>query len=92
MSLTVRVSGRGLNLILFFTPKQAVTGLPEPRPDHAVAMSQFALDCLEKMHILVKKLEVHLGPDTGKLSPSSLSEFVAEISSSSLVSLQPIWQ
>ena len=39
-------------------------------------MSQFALDCLDKMHILVKKLEVHLGPDTGKSSRSSLSVFV----------------
>lgn len=27
-------------------------------------MSQFALDCLDRMHVLVKKLEVHLGPDT----------------------------
>ena len=45
--------------------EQAVTGLPEPRADHAVAMSQFALDCLDRMHVLVKKLEVHLGPDTG---------------------------
>ena len=48
-----------------FASEQAVTGLPEPRADHAVAMSQFALDCLDRMHVLVKKLEVHLGPDTG---------------------------
>lgn len=45
----------------------AATGIPDPRPDHAVAMSQFALDCLDRMHVLVKKLEVHLGPDTGML-------------------------
>jgi len=46
----------------------ACTGLPEPRPDHAVAMSQFALECLDRMHVLVKKLEVHLGPDTADLA------------------------
>jgi hypothetical protein len=40
----------------------AVTGLPEPRKDHAVAMCRFARDCLLKMRILAKKLEVTLGP------------------------------
>lgn len=43
----------------------ACTGLPEPRAEHATAMCQFALDCLERMRVLVKKLEVLLGPDTG---------------------------
>lgn len=31
-------------------------------------MCHFALDCLDRMHILVKKLEVHLGPDTADLA------------------------
>jgi len=46
----------------------AVTGLPEPRDDHAVAMSRFARDCMIKMNDLTKKLELTLGPDTGDLA------------------------
>jgi class 3 adenylate cyclase len=46
----------------------AVTGLPEPRKDHAVVMARFAHDCMVKMHSLVKKLELTLGPETGELS------------------------
>jgi class 3 adenylate cyclase len=46
----------------------AVTGLPEPRKDHAVVMARFAHDCMIKMHSLVKKLELTLGPETGELS------------------------
>lgn len=42
----------------------AVTGLPDPRKDHAVAMARFARDILMKMRSLSKKLEVTLGPDT----------------------------
>jgi class 3 adenylate cyclase len=45
----------------------AVTGLPEPRRDHAVAMARFARECVTRMQILVKRLEVLLGPDTGDL-------------------------
>lgn len=45
----------------------AVTGLPEPRKDHAVAMARFARDCLSEMQVLTKRLEVSLGPDTGDL-------------------------
>ena len=46
----------------------AVTGLPEPRADHAPAMCKFARDCLDKFNELVKDLEVKLGPDTGDLA------------------------
>ena len=45
----------------------AVTGLPDPRKDHAVVMARFARDCLYKMHSLTRKLEVVLGPDTADL-------------------------
>ena len=45
----------------------AVTGLPEPRDDHAVAMAQFAHDCLERFSSLIRKLEVKLGPGTADL-------------------------
>ncbi|CAJ1937526.1 unnamed protein product [Cylindrotheca closterium] len=45
----------------------AAAGLPDPRPDHAVAMCRFANECLIKMHSVVKKLEVRLGPDTAEL-------------------------
>jgi class 3 adenylate cyclase len=46
----------------------AVTGLPSPRKDHAVAMARFARDCMHRMHLLTTKLEVVLGPDTADLS------------------------
>ena len=45
-----------------------MTGLPEPRKDHAIAMARFARDCLAKMKLLVVKLEVPLGPGTADLS------------------------
>ena len=44
-----------------------VAGLPEPRKDHAVAMAKFARECMDKMAILTRKLEVSLGPDTEDL-------------------------
>lgn len=46
----------------------AVTGLPDPLKDHAVVMSRFANDCLNKMVKVVEVLEVTLGPDTADLS------------------------
>jgi class 3 adenylate cyclase len=46
----------------------AVTGLPDPRKDHAVVMSRFARDMIHKMHSLTRKLEVRLGPDTADLA------------------------
>jgi class 3 adenylate cyclase len=46
----------------------AVTGLPEPRKDHAVGMARFATECLRQMKDLVRRLEITLGPDTGELS------------------------
>lgn len=45
-----------------------MTGLPEPRKDHAVAMARFARDCLARMKVLVVKLELLLGPGTADLS------------------------
>mmetsp|Transcript_40235 Transcript_40235/g.97128 ORF Transcript_40235/g.97128 Transcript_40235/m.97128 type:complete len:1135 (-) Transcript_40235:1806-5210(-) len=45
----------------------AVVGLPEPCLGHAVVMSRFANDCLMKMKMVVKSLEVSLGPDTADL-------------------------
>ena len=45
----------------------AVTGLPEPRKDHAICMVKFARDCRKQMSELVRTLEVTLGPGTGDL-------------------------
>jgi Adenylate and Guanylate cyclase catalytic domain len=42
----------------------AASGIPEPRTDHALAMARFAQDILQKCSIIVKQLEVSLGPDT----------------------------
>ena len=36
----------------------AVTGLPEPRKDHAVVMAQFARDCRTQFSVLSRQLEV----------------------------------
>mmetsp|Transcript_34534 Transcript_34534/g.54014 ORF Transcript_34534/g.54014 Transcript_34534/m.54014 type:complete len:1188 (-) Transcript_34534:311-3874(-) len=46
----------------------AVTGLPEPRQDHAVVMAKFARECLDKFNELAKQLEITLGPDTADLA------------------------
>ncbi|CAJ1949207.1 unnamed protein product [Cylindrotheca closterium] len=45
----------------------AVTGLPDPQPDHAVIMAKFANHCLTKFAATVKNLEKTLGPDTSDL-------------------------
>ena len=45
----------------------AVTGLPEPRPDHALAMVRFAKAISTKMLEVTSKLEESLGPDTASL-------------------------
>jgi class 3 adenylate cyclase len=45
----------------------AVVGLPEPRRNHAVVMVKFARECLQRMHVLVRQLEVSLGPGTSAL-------------------------
>ncbi|CAB9515789.1 Receptor-type guanylate cyclase gcy [Seminavis robusta] len=45
----------------------AVSGLPEPKKDHPIAMCRFARDIIAKMRSLTKALEVTLGPDTGDL-------------------------
>ena len=46
----------------------AVSGLPEPRADHAMMMSKFAKDIMNVMHRLTRELETTLGPDTGDLA------------------------
>jgi len=45
----------------------AVTGLPDPRKDHAVVMVKFARDCREQFNELCSALENTLGPETGDL-------------------------
>ena len=45
----------------------AVSGLPEPNPEHAVVMTRFARDIIANMRTKSKELEVLLGPDTGEL-------------------------
>lgn len=45
----------------------AITGLPEPRRDHAVAMVRFAKEISNKMVEVTNKLEESLGPDTATL-------------------------
>lgn len=46
----------------------AVTGVPDPQPDHAIVMAKFACDCMKRMKQLTRRLEVMLGPDTGDLT------------------------
>jgi len=45
----------------------AVTGLPNPREDHALAMIRFAQNCLIRFHDLTNELELSLGPGTADL-------------------------
>ena len=45
----------------------AVTGLPGPRRDHALAMARFARECVVRFNALVGQLETSLGPDTAEL-------------------------
>ena len=42
----------------------AVTGLPEPQPDHAVRMARFAREIMYRMQDLTRGLEVELGMST----------------------------
>ena len=46
----------------------AVSGVPDPMADHALAMSKFANDILITMRKLTRQLEATLGPDTGDLA------------------------
>ena len=46
----------------------AVSGVPTPRKDHAVAMLRFAMDIQGRMYSLSQELEVSLGPDTADLA------------------------
>jgi Adenylate and Guanylate cyclase catalytic domain len=45
----------------------AVTGLPDPQPDHAVIMGRFAHECKLRMLISTKELDLILGPDCSEL-------------------------
>jgi len=46
----------------------AVSGLPEPRKEHAVVMVRFAREILDAMNLVCNSLVVQLGPDTLDLS------------------------
>lgn len=45
----------------------AVTGLPDPQPQHMVVMARFAIECMIKMKEVTSNLETTLGPDTADL-------------------------
>ena len=42
----------------------AVTGLPEPQPDHAYRMAKFAMHCQSKTALILHELKEKLGEDT----------------------------
>jgi class 3 adenylate cyclase len=46
----------------------AVAGLPDAQPLHAVTMTEFALECLQQMKLLLAKVGRKLGDDTNRLS------------------------
>lgn len=46
----------------------AVTGLPEPQPDHALRIAKFARDCMQKVKVLTASLAPALGNDTLNLA------------------------
>jgi class 3 adenylate cyclase len=45
----------------------AVTGVPDPQPNHALIMARFAYDCNIRMNIVTKELDMSLGPDCSDL-------------------------
>ncbi len=45
----------------------AVTGLPDPRKDHALVMAKFARDCRQRFQEMCASLESTLGPETSEL-------------------------
>ena len=45
----------------------AVTGLPEPRADHAEAMCRFALKCMAQTKFIFEDLAPELGRETADL-------------------------
>jgi hypothetical protein len=57
-----------LSLTALFLSTVAVAGLPRPRDDHAVLMAKFAKECMAKMKIIVRFLELTLGPVSGSSS------------------------
>jgi hypothetical protein len=57
MVLTLRISTCGIKIGDCYV---AVTGLPEPRRDHALVMCRFAKDMMAKMNELCPRLEVIL--------------------------------
>ena len=46
----------------------AVTGLPDPQPDHAVIMMKFAAECMASMAEILAGLVDDLGEDTAELA------------------------
>jgi class 3 adenylate cyclase len=46
----------------------AVTGLPDPQPRHAVIMTEFAIESMQRMKSLVIKLQSKLGKGTEELT------------------------
>jgi class 3 adenylate cyclase len=46
----------------------AVTGVPNPQPEHVVIMVRFAEECIVKMGQVTSKLAATMGPDTADLS------------------------
>jgi hypothetical protein len=56
----------------------AVTGVPDPRKNHASVMTLFATACLQKMSSLMNHLAPILGEDTSKLGLRvGMSRYVA---------------
>eukprot|EP00934_Nitzschia_sp_Nitz4_P002763 Nitzschia sp. Nitz4//scaffold207_size38617//10//3538//NITZ4_007669-RA/size38617-snap-gene-0.0-mRNA-1//1//CDS//3329541587//2753//frame0 len=46
----------------------AAAGVPDARDDHAIVMTRFARDCLDKMYDVLERLEIAMGPDTAELA------------------------
>ena len=66
----IHLISNSINFLIFQTIGDsyvAVTGLPEPRKDHAIAMTKFAKDCRDKFVEVTRELEESLGPDTSDL-------------------------
>lgn len=56
-----------LTFLSTFLGYMAVTGLPNARKDHAIAMCKFARDIREAMNEMTSNLSRTLGPDTDEI-------------------------
>jgi class 3 adenylate cyclase len=62
------LNGSGTFCFSLLKKKWAAAGLPDPRPDHAVAMVKSAGQCMQQLQHVLQALDRQLGPGTSELA------------------------